>query len=98
MMERRTFVGSLALGTLAVPRTTRVQPVRKVHRIGILGSATTSELVRLQVDVIVATGGRWRVSYPSRCPLASLTLTRQGGVMFPDRSRMQRSLAAACGR
>jgi len=45
-MDRRAFIGSLALGTLAVPRAARAQPARKVYRIGILGSsATTSDLV-----------------------------------------------------
>ena len=45
-MDRRAFIGSLALATLAVPRTARAQPVRKVYRIGILGSfTTTSEMV-----------------------------------------------------
>jgi putative ABC transport system substrate-binding protein len=45
-MDRRAFLGSLALGTLAVPRAAPAQPARKVYRIGILGSfATTSDLV-----------------------------------------------------
>jgi putative ABC transport system substrate-binding protein len=45
-MDRRAFIGSLALGALAVPRAARAQPARKVYRIGILGTfATTSELV-----------------------------------------------------
>ncbi|HEV2057518.1 MAG TPA: ABC transporter substrate-binding protein [Methylomirabilota bacterium] len=45
-MDRRAFIGSLALGTLAVPRAARAQPARKVYRIGILGSfVTTSEMV-----------------------------------------------------
>jgi putative ABC transport system substrate-binding protein len=46
LMERRTFIGSLALGTLAGPRTARAQPARKVYRIGILGfSPATSTMV-----------------------------------------------------
>jgi hypothetical protein len=45
-MDRRAFIGRLALGTLAVPRAARAQPARKIYRIGILGSAaTTSEMV-----------------------------------------------------
>lgn len=40
MMERRAFIGSLALGTLAVPRAAPAQPARKVARIGILGFST----------------------------------------------------------
>jgi putative ABC transport system substrate-binding protein len=35
-MDRRAFIGSLALGTLAVPRVASAQPARKVARIGIL--------------------------------------------------------------
>jgi putative ABC transport system substrate-binding protein len=35
-MDRRAFIGSLALGTLAVPRVALGQPARKVYRIGIL--------------------------------------------------------------
>jgi hypothetical protein len=30
MMDRRAFIGSLALGTLAVPRAAPAQPARKV--------------------------------------------------------------------
>jgi putative ABC transport system substrate-binding protein len=45
-MDRRAFIGGLALGTLVVPRVTRAQPARKVYRIGILGnSGTTSDMV-----------------------------------------------------
>jgi putative ABC transport system substrate-binding protein len=45
-MDRRAFIGSLALGTLAVPRAVPAQPARKVYRIGILSSrSATSELV-----------------------------------------------------
>ena len=46
MIERRTFIGSLALGTLVVPRVASAQPARKVYRIGILGWAPpTSNMV-----------------------------------------------------
>src|SRR3989442_3350249 len=46
MMTRRAFIGSLALGTLAVPRAARAQPAGKVYRIGILGSLTpTSDMI-----------------------------------------------------
>ncbi len=44
-MDRRVFIGSLALGTLAVPRVTPGQPARKVYRIGILTLRVTSDLV-----------------------------------------------------
>jgi putative ABC transport system substrate-binding protein len=44
-MDRRVFIGSLALVPLAVPRATQAQPARKVYRIGILGLGATSELV-----------------------------------------------------
>lgn len=50
-MDRRVFIGSLALGTLAVPRVTPAQPARKGYRIGILGSsASTSEMVGPQTQ------------------------------------------------
>jgi putative ABC transport system substrate-binding protein len=42
---RRAFIGSLALGTLSVPRVTPGQPARKVYRIGILSLRMTSDLV-----------------------------------------------------
>lgn len=45
MMDRRTFIGSLALGTLAVPGTVPAQPARRVARIGIVGLVATSDLV-----------------------------------------------------
>jgi ABC-type uncharacterized transport system substrate-binding protein len=46
LMERRAFIGGLALGTLAAPHVARAQPARKVYRIGILSSrSTTSEMV-----------------------------------------------------
>jgi putative ABC transport system substrate-binding protein len=45
-MDRRLFVGSLAVGILTVPRVAPAQPVRRMYRIGILGSsAPTSEMV-----------------------------------------------------
>jgi putative ABC transport system substrate-binding protein len=45
-MDRRAFIGSLGLGSLAVPRAVPAQPARKVYRIGILSSrSATSELV-----------------------------------------------------
>jgi putative tryptophan/tyrosine transport system substrate-binding protein len=45
MMDRRTFIGSLALGTLMVPRAVPAQPARRVARIGIVGLVGTSDLV-----------------------------------------------------
>ena len=45
LMDRRAFIGSLALGALSVPRATLAQPTRKVARIGILGLGATSDLV-----------------------------------------------------
>jgi putative ABC transport system substrate-binding protein len=48
-MDRCAFIGSFVLGTLAVPRTALSQPARKVHRIGILSSrSTTSDMVGAQ--------------------------------------------------
>ena len=44
-MDRRAFIGSLAVGTFAVPRAARAQPARKVSRIGILALPETSDLV-----------------------------------------------------
>ena len=45
-MDRRAFIGGLALGTLAALHLARAQPARKVYRIGILSSrSTTSEMV-----------------------------------------------------
>ena len=38
-MDRRAFLGSLALGILGVPRVGAGQPARKGYRIGILGSS-----------------------------------------------------------
>ena len=44
-MDRRAFIGGLALGILVVPAVTAAQPARKVYRIGILGLGTTSDLI-----------------------------------------------------
>lgn len=44
-MNRRAFIGGVALGALAGPRVTLAQPARKVARIGILGLAPTADLV-----------------------------------------------------
>jgi len=45
-MDRRSFIGKLALGILAVPRLAPAQPERKVYRIGVLSHiAMTSDLV-----------------------------------------------------
>jgi putative tryptophan/tyrosine transport system substrate-binding protein len=44
-MDRRAFIGVLALGPLAVRRVALAQPAQKLHRIGILGSRSpTSEI------------------------------------------------------
>src|SRR3989441_9042916 len=46
LMDRRAFIGSLALATLAVPGAALAQPARKVYRIGILSpTSMTSEMV-----------------------------------------------------
>ena len=45
IMDRRAFIGSLALGPLAAPRAALAQAARKVYRIGILGSGTTSDMI-----------------------------------------------------
>ena len=45
LMDRRAFIGSLALGILAAPRAAPAQPARKVYRIGILSLGVTSDLV-----------------------------------------------------
>jgi hypothetical protein len=42
MMDRRAFIGSLALGTLAMRSVIAAQPARKL---GILGRGATSDLV-----------------------------------------------------
>jgi putative ABC transport system substrate-binding protein len=44
-MDRRAFIGSLALVLVATPRVASAQPTRKVYRIGILSLAPTSILV-----------------------------------------------------
>ena len=45
-MDRRSFLGRLAVGTLALPRAARSQAVRKVARIGILSfNSTTSDMI-----------------------------------------------------
>jgi len=44
-MDRRAFIGSLALATLVRPRAAPAQPARKVYRIGILGGGTTSDMI-----------------------------------------------------
>src|SRR5712692_54723 len=41
-MDRRAFIGSLALGTLAAPRAARAQSARKVYRIGLLSVIHTA--------------------------------------------------------
>ena len=43
--NRRAFIGSLGLATLARPRAASAQPARKVYRIGVLGLGVTSDLV-----------------------------------------------------
>src|SRR5215510_2896315 len=47
-MKRRAFIGTLALGTLAVPDAARAQGARKVYRIGIIGQGATADLVGSQ--------------------------------------------------
>ena len=45
MIDRRAFIGSLGLGTLAVSRAASAQPGRKVARIGVITfSGATAEL------------------------------------------------------
>ena len=44
-MDRRAFIGSLAVATLAAPSVTPAQPARKVYRIGVLGLGVTSDLI-----------------------------------------------------
>src|SRR5215471_7467518 len=45
-MDRRVFIGGLALGTLAPAHVAHTQPGRKIYRIGILSAFTpTSEMV-----------------------------------------------------
>jgi hypothetical protein len=44
-MNRRAFIGSLAIGILPAPHVVRAQSVHKVYRIGILSSRDrTSEM------------------------------------------------------
>jgi hypothetical protein len=44
-MDRRAFIGILALGVLAARRETLAQPARRIYRIGILShSFATSDL------------------------------------------------------
>lgn len=45
LMDRRAFIGSLALGSLAVSRAASAQPARKVSRVGILSLGMTSDQV-----------------------------------------------------
>ena len=44
-MNRRAFLGTLSLATLAGPHVVRGQAAQKLHRIGIIGLAPTFELV-----------------------------------------------------
>ena len=44
-MDRRAFIGSLPLATLARPRAAPAQPARKVYRIGILGGGKTADMI-----------------------------------------------------
>jgi hypothetical protein len=39
-MDRRTFIGSLALATLVGPRAVSAQPARKLYRIGFLAGSS----------------------------------------------------------
>jgi putative tryptophan/tyrosine transport system substrate-binding protein len=49
MIDRRAFIGSFVLATVALPRTAPAQPARKVYRIGILShSGTASNMVGSQ--------------------------------------------------
>ena len=45
MIDRRAFIGSLAVGILAMPQAATAQSARKVYRIGILSVGATSILV-----------------------------------------------------
>src|SRR5215467_982371 len=45
VMERRAFIGRVAVGTLAAPRIAQAQPARKVYRIGILSLRPPSEVL-----------------------------------------------------
>lgn len=44
-MDRRLFIGPLALGALAAPRMTRAESPRYAYRLGILTLRATSDLV-----------------------------------------------------
>jgi putative tryptophan/tyrosine transport system substrate-binding protein len=44
-MDRRKFIGSLAVGAIAVNHGVSAQPTRKVYRIGILGNAAAADMV-----------------------------------------------------
>ena len=96
-MDRRAFLGSLALGILGVPRVAPAQPARKVYRIGILGSsALVSEMVGPQPqnpNVVALLRGLHELGYvygehfvtepssgegkPERYPLAAAELVRR---------------------
>jgi ABC-type uncharacterized transport system substrate-binding protein len=43
-VDRRDFIGNLALGTFVAPRVANAQTARKVYRIGILGLGQTSRI------------------------------------------------------
>ena len=46
LMDRRAFIGGLALGTLGASAIARAQPARKAYRLGILGSSlSTADMV-----------------------------------------------------
>jgi len=48
-MDRRAFIGGLALGTFTASHAARAQPARKVYRIGVLSSrSATSEMTGAQ--------------------------------------------------
>src|SRR5262245_32066248 len=44
-MDRRAFIGSFALATLAAPRAVPAQPARKVARIGIISFGQTAPMI-----------------------------------------------------
>ena len=44
-MNRRSFIGGTTVGLLAAPHVILAQPARRVARIGILGLATTAEVI-----------------------------------------------------
>jgi putative ABC transport system substrate-binding protein len=45
-MDRRTFIGGVAIGLVAAPHSAGAQPARKVHRIGYLGVTSPSSAAR----------------------------------------------------